>query len=43
MAKKTTIKKGTNQNDVITGGNQNGRLFGFGGNDILISNPVNCP
>jgi Ca2+-binding RTX toxin-like protein len=35
MAKKTTIKKGTNQNDVITGGNQNGRLFGFGGNDIL--------
>jgi len=35
MAKKTTIKKGTNHNDVITGGNQNGRLFGLGGNDIL--------
>lgn len=35
MSKKTTVKKGTNRNDVITGGNQNGRLFGLGGNDLL--------
>jgi Ca2+-binding RTX toxin-like protein len=33
--KKTTIKKGTNRRDIINGGNQDGRLFGFGGNDLL--------
>lgn len=35
MPKKTTIKRGTNRNDVINGSNRNGRLYGLGGNDIL--------
>ena len=35
MKKKTTIRKGTNKNDIINGTNKNGRIFALGGNDIV--------
>ena len=35
MKKKTTIRKGTNKNDIINGTNKNGRISALGGNDVV--------